>query len=140
MSQIGVIYATKTKHSQKLAEAIGQAVHANAENVTASPAPFPASLLFIIGGIYAGKSLPELINYVENLKSSQVKKVVLVTSSVSTGRRSQSDIRRIMKEIGIEVLEEITCPGSLLFLKLGHPNATDIKKVAERAKQIAEQI
>lgn len=140
MSQIGVIYATKTKHSRKLAEAIGQAVSAKAENVSASPAPFPTNLLFIVGGIYAGKSLPELISYVENLKTSQVKKVILVTSSVSTGRRSQSDIRRIMKEIGIEVLEEITCPGSLLFLKLGHPNATDIKKVAERAKQIAEQI
>jgi hypothetical protein len=140
MSQLGVIYATKTKHSQKLAEAIGQAVHVKAENVTASPTPFPADLLFIVGGIYAGKSLPELINYVENLKANQVKKVVLVTSSVSTSKRRQSDTRRILKKIGIEVLEEITCPGSLLFVKSGHPNTMDIKMIADRAKQIAEQI
>ena len=140
MRQIGVVYATKTKHSQKLAEAIGQTVHAKAENVTAGPAPFPADLLFIVGGIYAGKSLPELATYVGNLKPSQVKKVVLVTSSVSVGRRSQSEIRQILKEKGIEILEEITCPGSFLFAKIGHPDAAEIIKVAERAKSIAEQI
>ena len=138
MNQIGVIYATKTSHSQRLAAAIGEAIQAKAENVTANPSPFPADLLFIVGGIYAGKSLPELINYVENLDSSQVKKVVLVTSSVSTSKRRQSDTRKVLKEKGIEVIEEITCPGSLLFFKLGRPNATDIKNVAARAKQIAE--
>ncbi|MCR4434641.1 MAG: hypothetical protein QHH06_00035 [Clostridiales bacterium] len=45
-----------------------------------------------------------------------------------------------MKEKGVEVLEEITCPGSFLFIKLGHPNTADVKKAAERAKQIAAQI
>lgn len=140
MSQIGVVYATKTGHSQKLAEAIGRVLQVKAENIAASPTPRSTELLFIVGGIYAGKSLPELINYVERLSVDLVKKAVLITSSVSTSRRSQSDIRRILKERGVEILEEITCPGSFLFLKLGHPNNAEIKKVEERAKQIAEQI
>jgi len=140
MGQIGVIYATKTKHSQKLAEAIGRVLQVKAENVAASPTPRPADLLFIVGGIYAGKGLPELINYAESLKANQVKKAVLVTSSASTSMRRQSDIRRILTEKGVEVLEEITCPGSFLFIRLGHPNTADVKKAAERAKQIAEQI
>jgi len=140
MGQIGVVYATRTKHSQKLAEAIGRALQVKAENVAASPAPRPADLLFIVGGIYAGKSLPELINYAESLKADQVKKVVLVTSSASTSKRSQSEIRRILKEKGVEVLEEITCPGSFLFIRLGHPDTADVKKAAERAKQIVAQI
>lgn len=97
MGQIDVVYATKTGHSQKLAEAIGRVLQVKAE-------------------------------------------VVLVTSSTSTSKRSQSDIRRILKEKGVEVPEEITCPGSLLFIKLGHPNTADVKKVAERAKQIGAQI
>lgn len=140
MGQISIIYATRTKHSQKLAEAIGQVLQVKAENVAASPTLRPTDLLFIVGGIYAGKSLPELINYVESLKANQVKKAVLVTSSASIRKRSQSDIRRILTEKGVEVLEEITCPGSFLFISLGHPNIADVNKVAERAKQIAEQI
>ena len=140
MSQIGVVYATKTKHSQKLAEAIGLALHVRSENVTSNPAPFPSDLLFIVGGIYAGKSNPDLIQYIKNLNAAQVKKAVLVTSSVSTRKRSQPDARALLKGNGIEVVDEITCPGSFLFIKMGHPNATEIQKVAERAKQIAQQI
>ncbi len=140
MGQIGVVYATKTKHSQKLAEAIGQALHVEAVNVGVDSIPHPADLLFIVGGIYGGKSLPELLQYVERLESGQVKRAVLVTSSVSTSLRRQVDIRGLLEGKCIQILEEIACPGSFLFMKLGHPNATDIKTVADRAKQIAEQI
>ncbi len=140
MGQTGVIYATKTKHSKKLAEAVAQALHAEAVNAAVSPEPRPADLLFIVGGIYGGKSLPELLQYVEKLQGGQVKKAVLVTSSVSTSLRRQADIRELLEGKGTEVLEELTCPGSFLFLKLGRPNAADIESVAGRAKQIAEQI
>lgn len=139
MGQIGVVYATKTKHSQKLAEAIGKALQVKAENVKTSPSPSAAELLFIVGGIYAGKSMPELISYVESLNAGQVKKAVLVTSSASDSNRNQPEIRKILTEKGIEVLEEISCPGSFLFMRFGHPNAADMEKMAERAKQIAGQ-
>jgi flavodoxin len=140
MGQIGIVYATKTKHSQKLAEAIGNALHIKAENAAVSSVPRPVDLLFITGGIYGGKSLPELLAYVEKLDVSIVKKVVLVTSSVSTSMRSQSDIRRTLEKKGILIQDEITCPGNFLFVKLGHPNDADVKTAVERAMQISKSI
>ncbi len=137
MRQISVVYATKTKHSQKLAEAIGKALHVKAENVKGGATPREADLLFIVGGIYAGKSSPELIRYVEGLNVNQVKKVVLVTSSASITHRKQPKVCNILTQKGIEVLEEITCPGSFLWFNFGHPNTVDAEKAAERAKKIA---
>lgn len=137
MDRIGVIYATKTKHSQMLAEAIGQAVGAKAENIAADPKPYPADLLFIVGGIYGGKSSPELVHFVETLEASQVKQVVLVTSSASVSKRSQADIRKILNGKGIAVIDELTCPGGILFLRHGHPNAADVQAITAQAKRIA---
>lgn len=137
MDRIGVIYATMTKHSKKLAEAIGQAVGAKAENIAANPKPYPADLLFIVGGIYAGKSSPELVKFVETIEASQVKQVVLVTSSASVSKRSQADIRKILNDKGIKVVDELTCPGGFLFVRFGHPNAADVQAVTAQAKRIA---
>lgn len=138
MTQISVVYATMTKHSQKLAEAIGKVLQVKAENVKTNPALQEVEILFLVGGIYAGKSAPDLIQYVENLNANQVKNAVLVTSSASITKRSQPEVRRILTEKkNIRVLDEITCPGSLLFLRIGHPNALDVEQVTERAKQIA---
>jgi len=137
MSRIRVIYGTKTGHSKKLAEAIGQAVQVRVEDVMAGPEAAPADLLFIVGGIYGGKSLPELVGFVQRLQPGQVKQAVLVTTSVSVGGRKQADIRGILQAKGVDVVDELACPGSLLFLKRGHPNAADIQAVASRASQIA---
>jgi len=140
MGQIRIVYATKTKHSQKLAEAIGNSIHIKAENVIENPVPGTADLMFIASGIYGGKSLPELLAYADKLDAGTVKKIVLVTSSASAAPRSPSDIRSILEQKGIAIQDEITCPGGFLFVKLGHPNDADVKAVAERAKQIAESI
>lgn len=137
MNQISVVYATKTKHSKKLAEAIGKALNVTAVDVKTSPVPRAAELLFLVGGIYAGKSSPELIRYVEGLYVNQVKKVVLVTSSASVASRKQPEVYSLLTEKGVEVLEEISCPGSFLWLSFGHPNTADLEEASARAKKIA---
>ena len=137
MNQISVVYATKTKHSKKLAEAIGKALNVTAVDVKTSPVPRAAELLFLVGGIYAGKSSPELIRYVEGLDVNQVKKVVLVTSSASVASRKQPEVYSLLTEKGVEVLEEISCPGSFLWLSFGHPNTADLEEASARAKKIA---
>jgi hypothetical protein len=38
---------------------------------------------------------------------------------------------------GIEVVDEITCPGGFLFIKFGRPNKTDIRSVVENTKNIS---
>lgn len=139
MEPVVVVYATKTSHSRRLAQAVGEALHTKAHNVTEGPAPREAELLFIVGGIYGGRSHPQLTAYAEGLDAGLVKKAVLITSSTSLSGRSQPEIAGILKGKGIPVLEDIPCPGSLLFVKMGHPSAADAERVAARARQIAAQ-
>ena len=100
------------------------------------PAPQPADLLFIVGGIYGGKSLPELLAYVQSLNAGLVKRAALVTSCASN-RLKQKQIRTILEEKGIEILDEIICPGNFLFLRAGHPNESDMKRAADFALRLS---
>jgi flavodoxin len=139
MSNVSVVYATKTRHSGKLAEQIAKEFGITAKDVEKYPEPEDADLLFLVGGIYAGKSHPALLSYAEKLDASVTKKVVLVTSSVSVSHRSQKDIRELLIKKGIAVVDEITCTGAFLFIKLTHPDKTDIQNVVEKAKDILKK-
>ncbi|NLU26763.1 MAG: hypothetical protein GXX00_06390 [Hungateiclostridium thermocellum] len=138
MDNIGVIYATKTQHSRKLAEAIGKEFNVEAINAAEHPQPKAADLLFIVGGIYASRCNPDLISYAGKLDTSIVKKVVLVTSSTSASHRSQKELRAILENKGIEIVDEITCVGGFLFIKLGRPNKKDIQAVVKAATEILD--
>jgi flavodoxin len=136
MGKIGIIYATKTKHSEKYAGAIGKALNVKAENISGKPSLESLDLLFIVGGIYSGKSLPELLEYVRGLDSEIIKSAALVTSNVS-GKYLQDEVRGILEEKGIKVIDEIMCPGTFLLFKIGHPNAADLQTAVDFAKRIS---
>jgi flavodoxin len=136
MKKIGIVYATKTTHSQQYAEAIGKALNVQAENIAKQSAPQSVDLLFIVSGIYGGKSLPELVTYVQSLDHALVKQAALVTSNASK-KLKQKQIRRILDEKGIQILDEIICPGSFLFLRAGHPNQSDMQMAADFAIRLA---
>lgn len=139
MDNISVVYATITKHSKKLAEAIAKEFGVEAKNIKKDPQPQAAKLLFLVGGIYAGKCNPGIISYAEKLDASVVGKVVLVTSSASVTHRSQKELRALLAQKGIEVIDEISCPGGFLFIRFTRPNKKDVQSVAEAAKNIAEK-
>ena len=82
--------------------------------------------------------MPELIEYTRKLNANMVKKAVVATSSVSESGRSQKDLCRILNDNGIEVIEEITCPGRFLFLKTGRPNKNDIDIITSKTKNILQ--
>lgn len=140
MDNVSVVYATKTQHSRKLAEAIGKELGVEAKNIAECIQTKETSLLFLVGGIYAGKSNPALLSYAERLDASIAKKVVIVTSSVSTSHRNQKELRALLEKKGIDVVDEITCTGGLLFIKFSHPNKTDIQTIAEMAMGILEKV
>ncbi len=140
MDNVSVVYATKTQHSRKLAEAIGKEFGVEAKNIAESSQPKAADLLFLVGGIYAGKSNPALLSYAEKLGSSFAGKVVLVTSSASTSQRSQRDLCALLVKNCIDIVDEITCTGGFLFIKCSHPNKIDIQTIAETAKGIWEKV
>ncbi len=139
MDNVSVVYATKTQHSRVLAEAIGKKLGVEAKNIAECLQTKKTSLLFLVGGIYAGKSNPALLSYAERLDASIAKMVVIVTSSVSTSHRNQKELRALLENKGIDVVDEITCPGGLLFIKFSHPNKTDIQTIAEMAMGMKKQ-
>ena len=139
MIKTGIVYATKTKHSKKLAEAIGLALNIKAENIASHPNLKDVDLLFIIGGIYGGESTPELIEYVRELNPSVVKSVALVTSCGS-GRQKQITVRKILEDNGIRVIDEFVCKGAILFVSLRHPNDHDIMAAVDFAESMKKRL
>jgi len=135
MGKTAIVYATLTGHSKKIAEAIGQALGIKAVNISALPSLEKSDLLFIVGGIYGGKSLPALLRFVKTLDPGNVNRTALLTSS-ARGQK-QDHVRALLREKGIEVLDEFLCPGSFLFLSMGHPNKTDLQEAIDFALKVA---
>lgn len=138
MENVAVLYATKTQHSKKLAEAIGSALGVKASNITEQPDLRDVELLFIVGGIYGGVSLPELLTFVSGMEAPALKRAALVTSCAS-GKQRQSALRKILEEKGVQVMDEFVCKGAILFVSLPHPNAKDLKNAVDFALGIASQ-
>ena len=135
MMKTAVVYATKTKHSKKLADAIGSALEVQAKNITEKPTLHDIDLLFIVGGIYGGASLPELLEYIKEMEAPALKHAVLVTSCAS-GKQRQDAVRRILEEKRIEVIDEFVCKGAILFVSMNHPNSKDLKEASDFALKI----
>lgn len=136
MEKTAVLYATKTQHSKKLAEAIGSALGVKANNITEQPDLRDVELLFIVGGIYGGVSLPELLTFVSGMEAPALKRAALVTNCAS-GKQRQAALRKILEEKGVQVIDEFVCKGAILFVSLPHPNAKDLKNAVDFALGIA---
>jgi len=133
-----LIYATKTGHSKKIANAIAAELGIECNNITDHPTLKDVDLLYIVGGIYGGKSLPEMIDFINTLDSKQVKKAVLITSCVSK-KQGQTEIRTILRQKNIAVLnEEFICQGNFLLFGMGHPNQADIDEAILFAKTASD--
>ena len=130
-----IIYATKTKHSKKLAEAIASALNLEAKNMTENPDLQDTSFLFIVSGIYGGVSMPALLDYIKNLKAPLLKKAAIVTSCAS-GKQKQVELHRILEEKGIQVIDEFVCKGNFLFVAIKHPNDKDLQNAIEFARKV----
>ena len=138
MKKISVIYATKTKHSQKIASTVAATLGVPAQNVLDHPSVGEADLLFIVGGIYGSESLPELLEYVSGLTAQQVKSAALITSCAS-GKQGQKSVRSRLEDNGIPVVDEYLCYGSILFVRAGHPNKAELQGAAAFAARLAGQ-
>ncbi len=134
---IAVLYRSMTGHSKKFAKAIGAELGVAPQNIKEKPQLEAVDLAFVIGGVYSGTSLPEMLAFVKTLQPSAVKEAALITSSVSD-KTGQDEVRKILESNGIPVIDEYRCRGNFLFLKLGHPNKQEIIGAVEFAKRIRE--
>lgn len=132
-----LIYVSKTGHSKKIAEAIATGLGIKAEDVKTTPKLNDVDLLFIVGGIYGGQSLPELTDYIKTIDKNMVKKVALITSCVSK-KSKQVVVRELLTSKDIEVVtDEFICQGNFLFFGLGHPNKKEIEDAVTFAKEVS---
>jgi menaquinone-dependent protoporphyrinogen IX oxidase len=131
-----VLYLSKTGHSKKIAEAVAAGLGVQAQSVKDHPELSGVDLLFIAGGIYAGKSDPKLLKYLASLDNTQVKQAALISSS--GGKTKQDMVRDTLTGKGIQVLaDEYVCQGSFLFFGKGHPNAQEITGAVAFAKKLS---
>jgi len=135
--KIAVIYYSKTGHSRKIAKAVAGGLWVQAQSLSEKPVLSGVDLLFVVGGIYSGKSDPQLLNYLATLSRNQVKRAALITSSMSKSR--QDMVRNALSNNGIEVVsDEYVLQGSFLFFGLGHPSVLEIAGAIAFAKKLGE--
>lgn len=134
-----IIYFTKTGHSKEIAEAIAQEFKLQAEDIKTNPVMKDVDLLFIVGGIYGGKSDPAMLGYIKNIDGRMVQKAALITSCASK-RKKQDMIRKLLESNQIAVVaDEYICRGSFLLIGLGHPNKSDLSQAIAYAKKVVEE-
>ena len=135
---VAVLYRSMTGHSKKIAKAVGTEFGIEPQNIKKKPQLKNIDLAFIIGGIYSGKSLPDMIEYAKTLTPAAVKTAALITSS-ARNKHGQDEVRNILESNGVKVAaDEYRCRGNFLFIKMGHPNKKEIAAAVEFAKKIKE--
>ena len=122
-----VIYYTKLGHSKKIAQAIADELGKKAQDIRENPEIHNVDSLYVVSGIYGGKSAPELLEFLKTLDNQKIKSAYLLTSS--GGKTTPAaEVRAVLTELGIPVAEEeFTCQGAIFFFGMGHPNKVDIQ-------------
>ena len=138
MRKVAIVYATKTRHSKKLAEAIGRALSVTPRNASENPAPEAADLMILVGGIYGGESLPELMAFAGALDARLVGRAALVTSC-AWGTMPQKGLRGALEEKGIPVAGEVIVLGGLLLFRPGRPNRKDVEAAVAFAAGLIQE-
>jgi hypothetical protein len=118
-----------------LAEAIASALNVEVKNIKDNPDLKDIELVFIVGGIYGGASLPEMLDYIKGMEAPVLKRAALVTSCAS-GKQGQVGVHNVLEEKGIKVIGEFVCKGSFLFVARKHPNIIDLKEATDFAVKI----
>ena len=135
---VQVAYYSKTKHSRRLAEAVAAALGVPAVDVREWQSAPGTEVLFLVSGLYAGRSAPEVLDFARRLKPEDAGRVILISSSAS-GLEQKDDLRRALAQAGMRVDPEgFVCPGSFLLVRMGRPNPRDVANAVAFAKKAVQ--
>ena len=133
--KIAVRYYTKTGNTKKLAEAVANAVGAEALPISV-PVAEPVDILFLGNSYYAFSIDPEVREFVKSLDKDKVGRIVNFGSAAmlnSTYKKVKAEADRV----GIPMdAREFHCKGEFKGIHKGRPNADDLKAAAEFARSI----
>ena len=126
-----VVYYTKLGHSKKIAQALADELGVKAQDIRENPEINDINRLYIVSGIYGGKSAPELLEFIKSLDGQQIKRAYLLTSSGGKTTRAE-EVRAALTDLGIPIAEEeFTCQGAIFLFGMGHPNKADIQNAIQ---------
>ena len=132
---IAVRYYTKTGNTKRLAEAVAEAVGAEALPLS-TPVSEPVDILFLGNSYYAFNIDPEVRNFIHSLDKDKVGRIVNFGSAAmlnSTWKKVKAEADKA----GITMDEhEFHCKGEFKGLHKGRPNAKDLAAAAAFAKSI----
>ena len=132
-----VRYYTKTGNTKRLAEAIAEAVGAEALPIS-TPVEEPVDILFLGNSYYAFSIDPEVRDFVRSLDKTKVGRIVNFGSAAMLNS-TYKKVKAEADKAGVKMDErEFHCKGEFKGLHKGRPNAEDLKAAAEFAGKIVE--
>ena len=133
--KIAVRYYTKTGNTKKLAEAVANAVGAEALPISV-PVAEPVDILFLGNSYYAFSIDPEVREFVKSLDKEKVGRIVNFGSAAMLNS-TYKKVKAEADKVGIPMDErELHCKGEFKGIHKGRPNADDLKAAAEFARSI----
>ena len=135
--KIAVRYYTKTGNTKRLAEAVADAVGAEALPIS-EPLTEAVDILFLGNSYYAFSIDPEVRDFIRSLDSGKVGRIANFGSAAmlnSTWKKVKAAADK--KGIAMDA-REFHCKGEFKGFHKGRPNEDDLKAVAAFAKKIME--
>ena len=133
--KIAVRYYTKTGNTKKLAEAVAEAVGAEALPLSA-PVEETVDVLFLGNSYYAFSIDPEVRDFVRSLDSGKVGSIVNFGSAAMLNS-TYKKVKAEADKVGIPMDErEFHCKGKFKGLHKGKPDESDLVAAAAFAKKI----
>lgn len=123
---VRVVYHSRGGNTEKLANAVANAVGVTAEKAAEVSITESVDLLFVGTAVYAGHVDRPLESFLGTLDPALVGRVA-VFSSAAGNFNARDQIEGILEKAGVPVIEEsFFCRGSFLFANRGRPNADDL--------------
>ena len=133
--KIAVRYYTKTGNTKRLAQAIAEAVGAEALPIS-TPVSEPVDILFLGNSYYAFSIDPEVRAFVMGLDKNKVAKIVNFGSAAMLNS-TYKKVKAEAEKVGIPMDErEFHCKGEFKGIHKGKPDEADLKAAAEFARKI----
>ena len=132
---IVVRYYTKTGNTNRLAEAVANAVGVEAQPIS-SPVTEPVDILFLGNSYYAFSIDPEVREFIRNLDKTKIGKIVNFGSAAMLNS-TYKIVKKEADKAGIPMDErEFHCRGEFKGIHKGKPDESDLRAAAEFAKKI----
>ena len=133
--KIAVRYYTKTGNTKRLAEAVAEAVGAEALPLS-TPIGDPVDILFLGNSYYAFSIDPEVREFIRNLDKSKVGRIVNFGSAAMLNS-TYKKVKAEADKVGIPMDErEFHCKGEFKGIHKGKPDEADMKAAADFARKI----